>query len=65
MGKGENPGYQHFLLSARYLQNLSFLEVLKVGIVWEKVEWPFPLGKHEIRTLSFQGGFDQNKHHKN
>ena len=31
--KRENDGYQHFLLFPQYFQKLSFLEVLKVGIV--------------------------------
>ena len=33
-GKGENAGYQHFLLFQQCFQKLSFPEVLKVGIVW-------------------------------
>ena len=32
MGKGENAGYQHFLLFPQCFQKLSFREVLKVGI---------------------------------
>ena len=35
VGKGENAGYQHFLLFPQCFQKLSFQEVLKVGIVWE------------------------------
>ena len=34
VGKGENAGYQHFLFFPQCFQNLSFPEVLKVGIVW-------------------------------
>ena len=34
VGKGENAGYQHFLLFQQCFQKLSFPEVLKVGIVW-------------------------------
>ena len=34
MGKGENAGYQHFLLFPLCFQKLSFPEVLKAGIVW-------------------------------
>ena len=41
MGKGENAGYQHFLLFPQCFQKLSFLGSLKVGIVWERVN-PFP-----------------------
>ena len=32
--KGENAGYQHFLLIPQCFQKLSIPEVLKVGIVW-------------------------------
>ena len=34
VGKGENAGYQHFLLFPQIFQKLSFPEVLKVGILW-------------------------------
>ena len=34
VGKGENAGYQHFLLFPQCFQKLSLPEVLKVGIVW-------------------------------
>ena len=34
VGKGENAGYQHFLLFPQCFQNTSILESLKVGIVW-------------------------------
>ena len=33
-GKGENAGYQNFLLFPQCFQKLSFPEVLKVWIVW-------------------------------
>ena len=36
VGKGENAGYQHFLLFPQCFQKLSFQEMLKVGIVWYK-----------------------------
>ena len=32
--KGENAGYQHFLLFPRCFHKLSFPEVLKIMIVW-------------------------------
>ena len=32
--KGENAGYQHFLLFPQCFQKLSFSGSLKVGIVW-------------------------------
>ena len=34
VGKGENAGYQHFLLFPQCFQRLSFLGSSKVGIVW-------------------------------
>ena len=34
VGKGENAGYQHFLLFLQCFQEASFLGSLKVGIVW-------------------------------
>ena len=34
VGKGENAGHQHFLLFPQCFQKASFLESLKVGIVW-------------------------------
>ena len=34
VGKGENAGYQHFLLLPQCFQKASFLGSLKVGIVW-------------------------------
>ena len=37
VGKGENAGYQHFLLFPQCFQKLFFQEVSKVGIIWEMV----------------------------
>ena len=34
VGKGENAGYQHFLLFLQCFQKPSSLGLLKVGIVW-------------------------------
>ena len=34
VGKGENAGYQHFLLVLQCFPKPSFLGPLKVGIVW-------------------------------
>ena len=34
VGKGENAGYQHFLLFLQCFQKTSFPGSLKVGIVW-------------------------------
>ena len=33
-GKGENAGYQHFLLFPQCFQKASFSGFLKVGISW-------------------------------
>ena len=40
VGKGENAGYQHFLLFPPCFQKISFSWLLKVGIMW--------LSKHNI-----------------
>ena len=37
VGKGENVGYQHFLLSPQSFQKTSLLGLLKVGIVWYRI----------------------------
>ena len=34
VGKGENAGYQHFLLFPQYFQKAFICKVVKVGIVW-------------------------------
>ena len=38
VGKGENDGYQHFLLFPQCFQKASFSRLLKVKIVWESVK---------------------------
>ena len=38
LGKGENAGYQHFLLFPPCFPEHSSLESFKVGIVWERVK---------------------------
>ena len=37
VGKGENAGYQHFLLFPQCFQNAFISGPLKVGIVWLRV----------------------------
>ena len=37
VGKGENAGYQHFLLFPQCFQKASFPEASKGAIVWEWV----------------------------
>ena len=44
VGKGENAGYQHFLLFLQCFENASFPDVSKGVIVWEWVN-PFPKDK--------------------
>ena len=39
VGKGENAGYQHFLLFPQCLQKASTSGVFKQGIVWSRIEW--------------------------
>ena len=34
VGKGENAGYQHFLLFPQCFQEATFSGLLKLGIVW-------------------------------
>ena len=38
VGKGENDGYQHFLLFPQCFLKASFLGSLKVVIVWQRVK---------------------------
>ena len=38
VGKGENAGYQHFLLFPQCFQKASFSGSLKVEIMWERVK---------------------------
>ena len=51
VGKGENAGYQHFLLLPQCFQRVSFSGSLKVGIVWYRVN-PFPNKPWFIRFCS-------------
>ena len=37
VGKGENVGYQHFLLFLQGFQRASYTGLLKVEILWERV----------------------------
>ena len=46
LGKGENAGYQHFLLFPHCFQKASFLGLLKVGIMWKRVETKPRVNKH-------------------
>ena len=39
VGKGENTGYQHFLLFQQCFERASFQDTLKGVIVWEWVKY--------------------------
>ena len=39
VGNRENAGYQHFLFFPKCFQNLCFSGSLKVGIVWQRLNW--------------------------
>ena len=41
--KGENAGYQHFLLFPKCFQKPSSSGSLKVGLVWYRVKGPFTI----------------------
>ena len=47
VGKGENAGYQHFLLFQQCFQKASLLRSLKVGIVWYRA-----LTGSSVRSIS-------------
>ena len=38
VGKGENTGYQHFLLFAQCFKKASFSGSIRVKIVWSRVD---------------------------
>ena len=38
VGKGENAGYQHFLLFSECFQKAFYSGSIKVGLVWERVK---------------------------
>ena len=38
VGKGENAGYQHFILFLQCFQKASFPGSLKVGVMWQRVK---------------------------
>ena len=52
VGKGENAGYQHFLLFPQCFQEAFYSGVLKVGIVWERVKLLHFLRKFQFKTRS-------------
>ena len=52
MGEGENAGYQRFLLFPQCFQKASYTELLKVGIVWYKIN---SVSASFLTKLSLQG----------
>ena len=48
VGKGEDAGYQHFLLSPWCFQNFSFSLLLKVRIVWQRVKKMLAMSLYKI-----------------
>ena len=48
VGKGENAGYQHFLLFPQCFQKPSVSGSLKVWIVWQRVN---PFANDKFQTL--------------
>ena len=64
LGKGENTGYQHFLLFPQCFQKASFLESLKVRIVWQRVKcdwYDLFLSLMGVTTLQEKG---ENAHYQ-
>ena len=52
MGKGGNGGYQHFLLFRQCFQKFSCPEVLKVGIVLQRVNKQQFLRLEQLQTAN-------------
>ena len=50
MGKGENAGYQHFLLFPQCFQKFFVSRSLELGIVWYRIK-PFPKQALVFRCL--------------
>ena len=55
VGKGKNAGNRHFLLFPQTFQMFSFLEVLKVAIVWY---WVKPIPHNSIFTALEKKAFE-------
>ena len=53
--KGENAGYQHFLLFQQCFQKASVLGSLKVGIVWERFKKKNPKNLEKSFFFSADG----------
>ena len=54
-GKGENAGYQHFLLFSQCFQTASILGLLKVGIVWLRVKAIFTFPRKILKAVFYLG----------
>ena len=53
LGKGENAGYQHFLLFPQCFQKASFLGSLKVRIMWQRVYMKFHKFAQDKKKMKF------------
>ena len=63
LGKGENAGYQHFLLFPQCFQKPTFPEMLKVGVMWLRVERPSSQGppKHGFIWCRVENFYEQDE----
>ena len=64
VGKGENAGYQHFLLFPQCFPKPSSLGLLKIEIVWQRfnilnVDYPFCFKPISFCFKLSQTGFDK------
>ena len=50
VGKGENAGYQHFLLFQQYFLKASFSRSLKVTIVWQRVNCQYVANSYNYQV---------------
>ena len=51
VGKGENAGYQHFLLLPQCFEKASFPDMSKGVIVWERVNMLIHFLWHLLKTM--------------
>ena len=57
VGKGENVGYQHFLLFPKCFQKLSLSGLLKPMIVWYRVKEYLEINTQDQIMLSLKSEF--------
>ena len=63
VGKGENAGYQHFLLFPQCFQKASDTGSLKVGIVWYRVKTQHGVTKSLVGTANGFVAEEKRKKH--